>query len=38
MDADLFTRFAAEGVLNPATGRDYAEKVLPRAPNANRPA
>jgi Zn-dependent oligopeptidase len=28
MDADLFTRFAAEGALNPATGRDYAEKVL----------
>lgn len=28
MDADLFTRFATEGVLNPATGRDYAEKVL----------
>jgi Zn-dependent oligopeptidase len=26
--ADLFTRFAAEGILNPATGRDYAEKVL----------
>jgi Zn-dependent oligopeptidase len=31
MDADLFTRFAAEG---PATGRDYAERVL--APGAER--
>lgn len=28
MDANLFARFAVEGVLNPATGRDYAEKVL----------
>ena len=28
MDANLFARFAADGVLNPATGRDYAEKVL----------
>ena len=28
LDANLFARFAAEGVLNPATGRDYAEKVL----------
>ena len=28
LDANLFTRFAAEGILNPATGRDYAEKVL----------
>src|SRR6266498_3430938 len=28
MDADLFTRFTAEGILNPATGRDYAQKVL----------
>lgn len=34
MDADLFSRFAAEGILNPATGRDYAEKVL--APGAER--
>ncbi|HEX2307076.1 MAG TPA: M3 family metallopeptidase [Jatrophihabitantaceae bacterium] len=34
MDADLFTRFAAEGILNPATGRDYAERVL--APGAER--
>ena len=28
MDADLFSRFAAEGILNPATGRAYAEGVL----------
>jgi oligopeptidase A len=28
MDANLFARFAAEGPLNPATGRDYADKVL----------
>ena len=34
MDADLFTRFAAEGILNPTTGRDYAEKVL--TPGAER--
>jgi Zn-dependent oligopeptidase len=34
LDANLFARFAAEGVLNPATGRDYAEKVL--SPGAER--
>jgi Zn-dependent oligopeptidase len=34
MDANLFGRFAAEGLLNPAVGRDYAEKVL--APGAER--
>ena len=34
MEADLFTRFAAEGILNPATGRCYAERVL--APGAER--
>jgi hypothetical protein len=34
MEADLFTRFAAAGILNPATGRDYAERVL--APGAER--
>jgi oligopeptidase A len=32
--ADLFTRFAAAGVLDPATGRDYAARVL--APGAER--
>ena len=31
---DLFTRFAAEGLRNPETGRDYAQKVL--APGAER--
>jgi oligopeptidase A len=34
LDADLFSRFAAEGTLNPDTGRDYVEKVL--APGAER--
>lgn len=34
LTADLFTRFAAEGTLNPRTGRDYATKVL--APGAER--
>jgi oligopeptidase A len=32
--ASLFTRFAAEGLLNPVTGRDYATRVL--APGAER--
>jgi oligopeptidase A len=31
---DLFTRFSVEGLLNPETGRDYAEKVL--SPGAER--
>lgn len=28
LQADAFTRFKAEGILNPATGADYREKVL----------
>jgi len=30
IEADLFSRFAAEGALNPATGRMYRDKVLAR--------
>jgi oligopeptidase A len=37
IEADLFSRFAADGILNPATGRDYAEKVLSRG-NEDHPA
>lgn len=30
IEADLFSRFEKEGVLNPKTGRDYRDKVLAR--------